>query len=712
MFAKSKWLSVCMALVFTLVFTTCEDLYSGEEGRAQDAIVPVITAQPEGGVFTLGEDAELSVSAKSPDGGSLSYKWFRATDEEYGNDEGTSLGTGSSITVSEEGAYKVYVVVTNKKGEGRPASVKSDLVSVVINDPRNAQYPNITVQPASAAYEWASGSVAVSPISVTASVTDGGVLGYQWYSAGSYSSEGGTAISGATSASYTPPAITADGTSYYYVVITNTNNNAQGDKTKTVNSSPALIRTVKSTITITGNKLQFVRGFGGMAVFWDNSPQDSVEDYEKMMNPNILGYNMLRVMIPVDGEGGSTDMRAIMKKTLKNELSGSKDRKHYYDIVKLTNKYGGYVLASPWSPPPPWKTNNSKNGGASGMKANLKKEFWPDYADYLKEYCQVMYENGAPIYAVSIQNEPNFEAQYDGCEWSETDMRDFFKMVGFFTEGVKGWGGGREIPRVLAMNGESANSPTIADPVLKDSDAYKYVDIFARHLYGSVQVTRSAEAQALGKEIWMTEMNVNGGNDATYPLDSTYNYIWKFMNLVDVSIRLNKENAFIWWYAKRFYSFIGEGDYGTIDGAILPRGWGMAHYARFAKETDQVSISVTGTDNRGTALSTSNFNNTSYDLDSRAVKATAFMSPDGDFISLVMFTPTSTSGGGGTDLGDVQIKFPAGFAATKVTAMRSKSGDGTENMGKPDTDTVLINNGRGAIINLPAGQLLSVKFTK
>jgi hypothetical protein len=92
------------------------------------------------------------------------------------------------------------------------------------------------------------------------------------------------------------------------------------------------------------------------------------------------------------------------------------------------------------------------------------------------------------------------------------------------------------------------------------------------------------------------------------------------------------------------------------------------------------------------------------------------MSRDGNSISLVLFTPTDVSGGGGVNMGDVRIEFPAGFVATKVTAMRSRGpGAGqshTRNMGKADTDTVLLEDGAAALVNLPAGQMLSVKFTK
>jgi len=715
MLTKYKWfMAACAAvLMLALMFTAC----GGDTGSpaSVDPVVPTITEQPQGGTYTLGEaNAKLTVTASKTDDGVLGYQWYIVTaDEDYANGGGDPLGEGSEYTLSselEEGAHRIYVLVTNTKGT-KTASVKSALVTVIINDPGNAPYPDITAQPASSAYDWAGSSITPDPVSVTVAPPTQGALSYQWYSSDTYSSTGGTAIPGETAASYQPPAITTEGTFYYYVIVTNKWPEAPKRQESPVTSSLAVIKAITANATITVNsatKYQYVRGFGGMAPFWSNSPDASLADYEKMFNPETgLGLNMLRIMIPVSPTG--TNIRTTMNRALNNELSGAKDRTNYYDMVKLVNKYGGFVLASPWSPPPSWKTNKDIRGGGAGNPAKLLTQFYADYADYLKEYCKIMYEKGAPIYAVSIQNEPNFAASYDGCEWDDNDMRDFMILAGSFTDGVKGWGGGAEISRVLIMNGESANSPTINDAVLNSSDARKFVDLYARHLYGSQQVSRSTQVQALGKEIWMTEHNINGGNEDVYPLDSTYNYLWKFLNDVDVSIRLNSENAFVWWYAKRFYSFIGEGDYGTVDGAILPRGWALSHYAKYASNTDRIALTITGTTAGGGAITTgTNFNNTSFDIDSTAVRATAFMAKDGNSISVILFTPTNTGGTGGTNMGNIKIEFPSGFTATKVTAMRTRSGS----LGQPDTDTVLLKGGNAALVNLPAGQILSVKFTK
>jgi hypothetical protein len=98
----------------------------------------------------------------------------------------------------------------------------------------NAETPAISGHPQSTTVNL---DASVS-LSVSASVTDGGTLTYQWYSNANNSNSGGTAISGATNATYSPATNTI-GTKYYCVVITNTNNSASGTKTASITSNAA-----------------------------------------------------------------------------------------------------------------------------------------------------------------------------------------------------------------------------------------------------------------------------------------------------------------------------------------------------------------------------------------------------------------------------------------------------------------------------------------
>jgi len=139
------------------------------------------------------------------------------------------LGSGTVIDV-----YLISIIITGTAGTG------GDII--------NAQTPNITAHPHGATYTQ---SATATPLTVTANVTDGGQLSYQWYSNTVYNSATGTAIGEATNANFTPP--TADvGTLYYYVIVTNTNTSVNGTQTATKTSNIATVEVTAESTNIVG----------------------------------------------------------------------------------------------------------------------------------------------------------------------------------------------------------------------------------------------------------------------------------------------------------------------------------------------------------------------------------------------------------------------------------------------------------------------------
>ncbi len=122
--------------------------------------------------------------------------------------------------------------------------VRAPMVAVVMG-------PTINTQPSTTAQTLCLNATATA-LSVSASSPNGSAITYQWYSNASNSTVGGTAIGGATSASYTPPSNVA-GTKYYYVICTNN----QGSTTTNVSAaitiqSPSVGGTASSNQTICG----------------------------------------------------------------------------------------------------------------------------------------------------------------------------------------------------------------------------------------------------------------------------------------------------------------------------------------------------------------------------------------------------------------------------------------------------------------------------
>lgn len=120
------------------------------------------------------------------------------------------------------GGEHMVALVLNTTNEENPVLVSSSFFALVMEAaPPILPVISIIDQPDNIEItEW--NIPASTNISVAADVTDGASLSYQWYSNDTASNEGGTAIDGATSATYPIPTDTAAGTYYYFVEVTGT----------------------------------------------------------------------------------------------------------------------------------------------------------------------------------------------------------------------------------------------------------------------------------------------------------------------------------------------------------------------------------------------------------------------------------------------------------------------------------------------------------
>jgi hypothetical protein len=188
-----------------------------------------------------GGTASLSVSVSVTDGGALTYQWYSNAQASNAGGAAISGATAASYTtpvLSAAGSYYYYCVITNTNnavnGE-KAATVGSNVAKVTVLV--NAQTPVIGTQPAA---NTAISSGGTATLTVSATVSDGGTLSYQWYSNNAASGENGSNISSATSASYATPALST-GSYYYYCVITNTNSGASGNKVATITTNVATV---------------------------------------------------------------------------------------------------------------------------------------------------------------------------------------------------------------------------------------------------------------------------------------------------------------------------------------------------------------------------------------------------------------------------------------------------------------------------------------
>ena len=168
-----------------------------------------------------------------------------------------------------------------------------------------ATAPSITTQPVGAKYAPNATATALSVVA-TASA---GTLSYQWYSNTTESTEGATAISGATSAEYTPSTAT-EGTTYYYCVVTDGNGSVTSDivAIKVTNSTEAVVgyteaingTTLDARVLTGADNITISEPFcgsnidsqGSKTVYIDNTTYTNTQSWRKTKKDTYEGQNV------------------------------------------------------------------------------------------------------------------------------------------------------------------------------------------------------------------------------------------------------------------------------------------------------------------------------------------------------------------------------------------------------------------------------------
>ncbi len=82
------------------------------------------------------------------------------------------------------------------------------------------------------------------------------------------------------------------------------------------------------------------------------------------------------------------------------------------------------LLVSPWSPPAWMKTNARMDDGGS-----LRREYRPAWANYYVRFIQAMRdEEKIPVWALTIQNEPEAHQTWESCLYTPEQERDFVRQ--------------------------------------------------------------------------------------------------------------------------------------------------------------------------------------------------------------------------------------------------------------------------------------------
>ncbi|WP_412099921.1 RICIN domain-containing protein [Micromonospora ureilytica] len=285
---------------------------------------------------------------------------------------------------------------------------------------------------------------------------------------------------------------------------------------------------------------QTIRGFGAMAhAAWIGDLTAAQRDTAFGTGEGRLGFSLLR--IPVN----------------ENQADWSRDLATAQRAVAL----GVTVFASPWNPPASMIETFTRGNQTNAKR--LRYSSYGAYATHLNDFTTYMRNNGVNLHAISVQNEPDYAAEWTW--WTNTEMLRFLRE-----------NAGSISTRVIAPE-SFQYVKSVSDPILNDSTALANVDIIGAHLYGTSYSNFAYplfKQKGAGKELWMTEVyypnsNTNSGDAWPEALD-VGEHIHRAM--VDAEFQ-----AYVWWYLRRSYGPMRE------DGQISKRGAMMAHFARFVR---------------------------------------------------------------------------------------------------------------------------------
>ncbi|WP_426687473.1 glycoside hydrolase family 30 protein [Rhodanobacter ginsengiterrae] len=258
-----------------------------------------------------------------------------------------------------------------------------------------------------------------------------------------------------------------------------------------------------------GGKYQTMAGFGAAltdASAWlirnKLSASQRAALLQELFGPSPgLNFNMLRITL------GASDF-SLQHYTLDDMPAGQVDPElqHFnvavdqrdvmpvlHDILAI--QPGVLIIASPWSAPAWMKTS------ANVISGSLLEPYEAVYADYLVRSVDAFRNDGIPIFALTVQNEPAFEPlTYPGMNLpADARARLIGKYLGPALAGRK--------PRTVILGWDhNWDMPDQPLSVLADPDARSYIAGIAWHCYrGDPSVQSTVHRAFPQKDVYLTE---------------------------------------------------------------------------------------------------------------------------------------------------------------------------------------------------------------
>jgi glucuronoarabinoxylan endo-1,4-beta-xylanase len=283
---------------------------------------------------------------------------------------------------------------------------------------------------------------------------------------------------------------------------------------------------------------QVIRGFGAANILqWRDTMTTEEINTAFGTGNGQLGFTILRLRIQPQKYLWNTNVNAAKKA---------------YDM-------GVTIIASPWNAP-------DEMLETVGEIERVRYDMYDEYTAHLDSFNTYMTNNDVPIYAISVQNEPDYG---NWTRWTSDEMLTFMQ------ENAHAIGTRVMVPESFQFR------RSMSDPILNDAEACANLDILAGHIYGG-GIAPYPLAEEKGKEVWMTEYLINSGSP---PANLDIDIGWFGAMLTAQSIHdcmIANMSTYVWWYIVRYYGPIADGTYAD-KGEVTKKGYVMSQFARFIR---------------------------------------------------------------------------------------------------------------------------------
>ena len=325
-----------------------------------------------------------------------------------------------------------------------------------------------------------------------------------------------------------------------------------GGSGSTSTTAPPQTTVTSSTATVDfGSKHQVIRGFGGSTAWMGSLPQAKINTLFGT-GTGQLGLSVLRARIDPAGSASNNWLTSNWSQELTNAVN-----------ARAANP-NTIVIATPWTPPNVMKSNNNAIGGT------LNVSDYAAYAGYLESFVNYFAANGVPLYAISMQNEPDANVTYESCSWNGASIDNW---VASLTAN----GATNPITTRLMIPESQSFTNSYSDIALNDPNAVGNISIIAGHIYGT-SPAYYANAVNKGKEVWQTEHYLTPAGSQPAISDAL-----AAAREIHTSLVTAQYNAYLWWWLIDWNPGNGVTNDGLIDTNNSPTyfGYALGQFARF-----------------------------------------------------------------------------------------------------------------------------------